>query len=434
MNEKTNWGILENNLLGKGLLGKGISGKGTKMLAMGLLGGGLQYWQKVKNLFGANLIFYAPLDEVSGTVGRDLSGNGRTSTYGGANMPVYASQSAPTGHMAPVYSLPGYILVPLSTLTGAEGGISFWINPTLASWTDGVTHKVLHWMVDANNYIQVNQVASALNISSKFGGVAKTVNPLLSTRSGWINVTLTWSITQDKIKGYYNSGLILEGTGIGTWVGSAATSYFGFSAPNNLLGAKADIFATNRYIEPGEVQKICDYTGAVKRLTVLGDSISGTAAGYSWATLVASGYAGASLGLCHHGAPGATILTDGDGDADMDAQTLAAAGDDADLIILELGTNDADTENIVAEYVENVLELKASNPRATIFGMGILDKTDVGARAANNTRLLAACATAGITFWNTDGWIVPATDTSDGTHPTAAGHAKIAAQVLARLP
>jgi hypothetical protein len=36
-------------------------------------------------------------------------------------------------------------------------------------------------------------------------------------------------------------------------------------------------------------------------------------------------------------------------------------------------------------------------------------------------------------YWNTDGWIDPATDTSDGLYPNAGGQIKIANQVLARL-
>jgi len=50
------------------------------------------------------------------------------------------------------------------------------------------------------------------------------------------------------------------------------------------------------------------------------------------------------------------------------------------------------------------------------------------------TAVAAACTAQGITCWDTFNtpWIVAA-DTSDGTHPTAAGYAKVATEVLARI-
>jgi hypothetical protein len=70
--------------------------------------------------------------------------------------------------------------------------------------------------------------------------------------------------------------------------------------------------------------------------------------------------------------------------------------------------------------------------------MGILPEINTAAGDANNPRIQAAvgaAAAAGVncTYWNTDGWIDPSADTSDGLHPTEAGHAKILAEVLARI-
>jgi lysophospholipase L1-like esterase len=119
--------------------------------------------------------------------------------------------------------------------------------------------------------------------------------------------------------------------------------------------------------------------------------------------------------------------------AQMDGQTLAAAGDAAQIIIVEFGTNDADDAGLTAKYQANLEALKLSNPTAVIIGMGILPRTSHANRDANNPRIETACAGAGVTYWNTDGWIDPATETSDGTHPTDAGYQKIATEALNRL-
>jgi lysophospholipase L1-like esterase len=165
----------------------------------------------------------------------------------------------------------------------------------------------------------------------------------------------------------------------------------------------------------------------VKTVSVIGDSICESLAAGVWPRdLVRSAEVGAVL-LKGHAVSGQSIM------AHMDAQTVAAASDAADVIIVALGTNDTDNAGITAEYTENLQELQASNAGAAIYCMGILPKTAAGARAANNARIEAAAAAAGATYWSTDGWIDPATDTSDGLHPNAGGAAKILTEVLARV-
>jgi lysophospholipase L1-like esterase len=108
-----------------------------------------------------------------------------------------------------------------------------------------------------------------------------------------------------------------------------------------------------------------------------------------------------------------------------------------------LGANDdnaGDMNTLQAEVEENIIELKASNPRASIYYLNILPLwTDVGGgteQPKENIRhaIEAACTAQSITCWDTyhTPWIVVG-DTSDGVHPTAGGHAKIATEVLARL-
>jgi lysophospholipase L1-like esterase len=130
--------------------------------------------------------------------------------------------------------------------------------------------------------------------------------------------------------------------------------------------------------------------------------------------------------------------------ANMDAQVAATADDAADIIIIGLGTNDnnaGDMGALQAECEENIAELKASNADATIYWMNVLPRwTDVGGgtpvdKSNIRTAIAAACTAQSVTCWDTftDPWIT-AGQTSDGVHPTAAGHAAILARVLALLP
>lgn len=411
-----------------------------RAVAAGLLNQQLQYYQRAKNLFGANLIGHWQFRETSGTAAKEANG-GTSGAYGGANQPALAAAQAPTGHPCPVYSAPGYITLPLSTIQGVEGGFSFFINPAAAAWTDAASHKVFSWLADANNVILVNLSNSSLAFSTKFGGVTKSVTPQLFTRSSWINVLVTWSKSKDRIDGYYNAGPILAGTGIGNWAGTVATTYFNYAAPYNLNGGYSDFIALNRYIEYSEVKQLCDWGSGIERLAILGDSISGGAASNNWTTQVAAGYTGSSLGLCHHGASGAKVMPNAGND--MDTQTTAAVNDDARKIIIELGTNDDDAGDMAAlqaEYAENLAELKGSNPRATIYAVNVLPRwTDnTGATAVDKSHIraaiAAACTAQGVTCWDTftTPWIT-AGDTSDGLHPVASGHTKIANEILARL-
>lgn len=178
-----------------------------------------------------------------------------------------------------------------------------------------------------------------------------------------------------------------------------------------------------------------DLTGRNFKVSTLGDSIAAATGG--WPGSVTTGI-GIYFNTLHNVAvSGNSIATH------MDAQTVACASDDADIIIIALGTNDnpANAVAIQAEAEENILELQGSNANAIVYWLNILPEwTDVGGGTPIDNSVLrsaiaAACAAQGITCWDTytDPWI-SASDTTDGTHPTAGGHAKIASRVLALLP
>jgi lysophospholipase L1-like esterase len=169
----------------------------------------------------------------------------------------------------------------------------------------------------------------------------------------------------------------------------------------------------------------------------IGDSIESMYNG--WPDGVVGAYPnGSKSAIINHAVSGNSIMSH------MDAQVVAAANDNADVIILALGTNDnnaGDMGALQAEVEENLAELKLSNPKAAIYYMNVLPRwTDASGttevdKSNIRTAIAAACTAQKVTCWDTYStpWIT-ASDTSDGIHPsTTSGCGKIATEVLARL-
>jgi hypothetical protein len=181
--------------------------------------------------------------------------------------------------------------------------------------------------------------------------------------------------------------------------------------------------------------------GTSKKLTVisvLGESISQATNPATWPHGLGISYLSGATNLKDHAASGASII------ADLDTQVVAAAGDEATIIILALGVNDnegGDMAALQAKVETNILALKTSNPTATLYYMNILPQwTDSGGgtpidNSLKRAAILAACTAKSITCWDTytTPWITAA-QTIDGLHPLALGHSSIVAQILSRLP
>jgi lysophospholipase L1-like esterase len=104
----------------------------------------------------------------------------------------------------------------------------------------------------------------------------------------------------------------------------------------------------------------------------------------------------------------------------------------ANAAVINLGTNDlghrVTSAQFESAYVTLLHEIRAKYPVATIFAMETF-----GRWFASETKAAAASVTAAgdsrVRYVDTEGWINPSTDTVDGTHPTDAGHRKIAARL-----
>jgi len=410
-----------------------------------LMSNRLQYWQKVKRMFGANLIGYWPFWETSGTVAQDYSGNGRNGAYSGVTL---GQTGIGDGKKSAYLDGSGndYINIYSPELSAAfnpqELTLVLWgaaANDTV--WTDSTFRTLAMLQTDSQNraYIRVNN-------GFDFGYIANNVTKSIDT--GWYGTSffqtaITASKSLDNFSAYLNGVPVKTAqTGLGLWAGvlNSGLTLLGASDKAGArvwLGNECHAFLLNRAATASEIRKVFTLAwGDAKFLGVLGDSIS--AATRSWASILDGQYNNAHLAVMNHAVAGQTIISN------MDAQTVASASDNADIIIIALGTNDdnaGDMTALRAEYGENIAELQASNPRATIYAMNVLPRwtNNTGATPVDKSNIRGAisaeCSARGITCWDT--YTVPwitAADTSDGVHPTAAGHAKIAAEVLARLP
>lgn len=171
-----------------------------------------------------------------------------------------------------------------------------------------------------------------------------------------------------------------------------------------------------------------------KVMTILGDSISnGIDTPLDWVNYVPI----TQYEIKNHAASGNAI------NYRMDEQTIEAATDDANIIIIALGTNDnnnAGMDTLKAIVEQCISDLRTSNPNATIYYMNILPRwtDETGGTEVDKGNLRAmineACVSQGIICWDTydDPWIT-AEDTLDGLHPSDVGGLKIWSEISSRL-
>ena len=173
-------------------------------------------------------------------------------------------------------------------------------------------------------------------------------------------------------------------------------------------------------------------TNRYPAIMAFGDSLSQTS---SWPELVGTGYKSAVNTIYNMAIGGATIMGASPSQYTMLGQANLPKAKDADHIFVLLGTNDTVTDaTLTAAYEAAIAVMQTRNPDATIYGLGILNRTVMTGVVEKNARIATACTNAGITYVDTSGWIVAADDTSDGLHLNEGGKTKVANEIIALLP
>lgn len=401
-----------------------------------MLGGGIDLYQQIINIVGRSSIIELWVPQ-SATVIQGMV-NGYSGTFTNATLTAGAIRRKPAWTMTGTAY--GNVLSDgaKNAFSGAEGTLLTCAKVSAAGdWTDAAYHVLARIIVDAGNCVTLvkRDTNGDLYASHIAGGVTRTADVLNVSITDWFTFGMTWSVTADTSQPWMNGAKSNPYHTLGAWVGIPATmaiaSNSGVAASVAWKGQILYTLLCNRPLTESEMFRLDALTSiGYKKVGIIGDSIS-VANTNGWQSMFAGAYNSGKMRLNNRAVGGSTIIHNPG--FDMDEQVALMANDNNDIIIIALGTNDGDNAAITATYQTQVGILKASNPGARIYGMGILNKNDETNRAANNARISTACTNAGITYWNTDGWIVPAADTSDGIHPNDAGSAKIKNAVLARL-
>lgn len=407
---------------------------------------GKSYTQKLRAQMGGRLIAYWPLGEQSGSVALDVSGNGRNGSYTNVSL---GQTGIGDGRRAAAFAGNGYVNIYSASLAGAFNGNEYTIflwaqNANWQSADNNILFVIANVAVNCWSYIQKN--GPNIDFGRHASGVTKINEIKWPVTTNYLCLACVVSKAGDYQRLYCNGVLYDQQTGLEAWTGggslntanSVIAAWSTIPSGPPYVGKLAHVGIVNGVITDSEADQIYQKVIYPTRLTVLGDSISGWPnAVVNWVSIVAATYHSGWVEVRNHAVGGHSII------ANMAGQTTASASDGANKIIIELGTNDNDAGNMTtlqAEVETRIAALKVSNPSAVLYYLNVMPLwTDSGggtpvAKGNIRTAVAAACTAQGITCWDTFNtpWIVAA-DTSDGTHPTAAGYAKVATEVLARI-
>lgn len=188
-----------------------------------LLLSNLEYYQKIKQLFGSSIIAHWPMWEGSGSVAYDISGNGRNGAPTGID---WGYPGIGDGHTCPYFDgANDYVNVHsaslLAAFNGEEGTLLIPSKVYNAGvWTDGLNRYINNFYVDGNNYIQIYKpAANDLHWRYKAGGVLCEVT-LATTPTTYMFPGLTWSKTNNRMRAFFNKSQIgVDQVGLGVWAG-----------------------------------------------------------------------------------------------------------------------------------------------------------------------------------------------------------------------
>ncbi|WP_458166817.1 GDSL-type esterase/lipase family protein [Kribbella sp. WER1] len=97
-----------------------------------------------------------------------------------------------------------------------------------------------------------------------------------------------------------------------------------------------------------------------------------------------------------------------------------------DYMVINLGTNDSTSPNFKPAYLAFLRNVRGYYPDVTIIAMSPFNTN-------HRDEIAEVVGTTGDLYVDTTGWIDPATETTDGTHPTIAAHDKIAAKLASAI-
>lgn len=112
---------------------------------------------------------------------------------------------------------------------GNEGAVIAWVKMSGAGdWTDGADRRFFFFQADASNLTSIRKSSTNNTIASNYtaGGVSRSSN-YAANSTDWIMVAVTWSLSANEVKHYYNC--VQQGATAtpGAWVGNPITMILG---------------------------------------------------------------------------------------------------------------------------------------------------------------------------------------------------------------
>ena len=210
------------------------------------------YIAEMKALFGANIVQYLTLGDLSGTVAVD---EGDYELNGAYTAVTLAQPGIGDGYKSAYFNGSTSIANLLSAglnapFNGEEGSMLIWVKIPQAGWDDNLTHMIAQTGYNGNNYIVIKKEATNRISFEYYAGVGltnKTQTLIGVADTGWVALGITWSKSNDRVityrKGVQAGGTI---TGLGTWVGNLTYSLLGRSDTWKALGNMAHYILLDR--------------------------------------------------------------------------------------------------------------------------------------------------------------------------------------------
>jgi hypothetical protein len=194
----------------------------------------VSYWEDIKALDLAHLAAYWILNEASGSVAADSSGNGHDGTaydltWGQPGIGDLETAASFNGTSSQVIA---------STVTSFEkttaGSILVWFRtPDTGVWSDGSARGLVRLWNDSNHYFIIEQstVNNTLVIKRNMGGTITTIADTLTPDTEWHYLVATWDESANEIKAFLDGAQFgTTQTGIGTSLFISFTAYLGYSS------------------------------------------------------------------------------------------------------------------------------------------------------------------------------------------------------------
>lgn len=405
-------------------------------------------YSRIKSLFGSSILAFYPIYDFESLVATDMSGNARLGAYRSTGVSWVKSVFNDNQPCIKIDGTSGLVNMQTTALANAfsfnEGSISLACQVD-GTFGDGITRYILNIYASETAYIQIRKSTSGLSLLRKSASEVKSVSLTNQATGAYgfppnkpIILTATWSVANAILKFYIDGILVGSASTLESITATPIYTLVGASSPTNstdtaFKGYVANILLLNRPMLKKEIDILTEVSNTeIKKMLVIGDSITNDNTDFP--TYVVN-YATKNVFGRSFGVAGNTISSH------LATQTSLAVVENADYILLELGTNDNNAGDMSALQVileAQINRLIASNPRASIYYLNVfpcwtntgggtpIDKSNI------RTAIAAACTSTGITCVDVSTWLI-ASNTSDGLHPTSTGSLLIANQIIALL-